>query len=973
MSEDQRPSDEVNATERLPTEPVPDASESGQRIGPYHLLQKIGEGGMGEVWLAEQTEPVRRKVALKVIKQGMDTKAVVARFEAERQALALMDHPAIAKVYDAGATPQGRPYFVMEHVQGVPITEHCDRHKLTNRQRLDLFMQVCEGVQHAHHKAVIHRDLKPSNVLVSIRDDQPVAKIIDFGVAKATAQRLTEQTMQTQLGQMIGTPAYMSPEQAEMTGQDIDTRTDVYALGVMLYELLVGALPFDPKEFHQAGLEGMVRKIREDEPPKPSTRLSTLGEHSTQSAERRRTELPALRRELSGDLDWITLKALEKDRTRRYSSPQELAADIERHLTDQPVLASPPSTVYRMQKFVRRHRFGVAAATAGVLMLVAFAVTMAVQAHRIASERDRAEQAKADLESVVEFQSGMLSEVDTEGIGRRLLADLRERAAEATRKRRGTEEEIEETMAWFDALFRDVNSTGAALRVIDEEILGRAGEAIETRFGEQPLIEARLRDTIGTTYLELGLYERAAPHLELALATRERSLDRDDPDTLTSINNLGVLLFAQGRPDEAESYWREALEGRRRVLGGDHPSTLLSINNMGGLLMSQGKLDEAEPYLRQALEGTRRVLGDDDPATLKAINNMGILLLERGKLAEAEPYFREALESERRVLGDAHPLTLASINQMGGLLMSQGKLAEAEPYFREALESERRVLGDDHPLTLASINRMGGLLMSQGKLAEAEPYYLEALDGLGRVLGDDHPGTAGTMNSLALLYHNQGRLDEAEPLYLEAVATQRRVLGDDHPSTLGPMANLANLYAVQGHYDKAEPLYLETLEIHERVFGENHPDTLASMNNLAVFYTAQGRSEEAKRLLEAAVARGEKAHNTETEVYPVSVHSLGELHLATGNLDEAERYLRRALELYQLQGGHQFLGLVLNQLAGLSARQGDHAKALGFLRQSLGSDNLDRRTLESPDLASLHGDPEFEAIVAEVMKRVGEE
>jgi non-specific serine/threonine protein kinase/serine/threonine-protein kinase len=298
---------------------------------------------MGEVWLAEQTEPVTRRVALKVIKQGMDTKQVVARFEAERQALAMMDHPAVAKVFDAGATPEGRPYFAMEYVKGVPITTHCDRHRLSNAERLKLFMQVCEGVQHAHQKAIIHRDLKPSNVLVSIQDGKAVPKIIDFGVAKATAQRLTEKTVFTQLGVLIGTPEYMSPEQAEMTEQDVDTRTDVYSLGVMLYELLVGALPFDPKELRSGGYDGIRRKIREEDPPRPSTRLSTLGDRSAESAKCRQVDLPSLQRQLRGDLDWITMKALEKDRTRRYGSPMELAADVERHLEHRPVLASPPS------------------------------------------------------------------------------------------------------------------------------------------------------------------------------------------------------------------------------------------------------------------------------------------------------------------------------------------------------------------------------------------------------------------------------------------------------------------------------------------------------------------------------------------------------------------------------------------------------------------------------------------------------
>jgi serine/threonine protein kinase len=539
--------DENRQSTELPTiEAGPTPDETARQIGPYRLLDKLGEGGMGEVWLAEQTEPVKRKVALKLIKQGMDTKQVVARFEAERQALAMMDHPAIAKIYDAGATPRGRPYFAMEYVQGLPITEHCDRHTLTNRQRLELFLQVCEGVQHAHHKAVIHRDLKPSNVLVSILDDKPVPKVIDFGVAKATAQRLTDRTMHTQLGVLIGTPAYMSPEQAEMTGQDIDTRTDVYALGVMLYELLVGALPFDSEEFQRVGLEAIVRKIREDDPPKPSTRLSTLGKHSTESAVRRRTEFPALRRELSGDLDWITMKALEKDRKQRYSSLQEFAADIERYLTDQPVLASPPSAAYRARKFVKRHTWGVVAATAVALVLPAITLVMTIQAGRIASERDRAnaEAARANQEAEAK---GQVSE---------FLKDL-----------------------------FTVSDPGEARgnSITARELLDKGAEKIEGMVEEQPETGAELMDTMGTVYQKLGLYPQAEPLLERALAERRRVLGEDHPDTLGSMNHLADLYGDQGRHDEAEPLLLEALETSRRVLGDDHPYTASTLYNLACL------------------------------------------------------------------------------------------------------------------------------------------------------------------------------------------------------------------------------------------------------------------------------------------------------------------------------------------------------------------------------------------------------
>ncbi|MBZ5500453.1 MAG: serine/threonine protein kinase [Acidobacteriia bacterium] len=309
-------------------------TEQPKCIGPFRILETLGHGGMGVVYLAEQKKPLRRKVAIKVIKFGMDTKEVVARFESERQALALMNHQNIARVFDAGATETGRPFFVMEYVQGVSISEYCDNLRLNTRQRLELFIPVCQAIQHAHQKGIIHRDIKPSNVLVTILDGRPVAKIIDFGVAKATNQRLTEKTLFTQHGHLVGTPEYMSPEQAEMSGLDVDTTTDVYSLGVMMYELLVGALPFDRKRLRKAAYDEMRRIIREEEPPTPTKRLSSLGNEAKQIADRRRTDVVSLQRQIQGDLDWITMKAMDKDRTRRYQSASELEADISRHFND---------------------------------------------------------------------------------------------------------------------------------------------------------------------------------------------------------------------------------------------------------------------------------------------------------------------------------------------------------------------------------------------------------------------------------------------------------------------------------------------------------------------------------------------------------------------------------------------------------------------------------------------------------------
>ena len=396
-----------------------------ERVGPYRILERIGEGGMGVVYLAEQQEPIRRRVALKLIKLGMDTEQVIARFESERQALALMSHPNVARVLEAGATAEGRPFFVMEYVAGIPITDYCDRYHLSLRERLELFLQACEAIQHAHQKGLIHRDIKPSNVLVTTEEDRPVVKVIDFGVAKATTQRLTERTLFTRHGILVGTPEYMSPEQAEGGGLDVDTRTDVYSLGVLLYVLMVGALPFDSEDLRRAGFDEIRRRIREDAPPRPSTRVSSLGPESVPAAKNRRTDLTTLTRELKGDLDWIVMKALEKEPPRRYGSPSDLAAEIRRHLSDQPVLARPPSAVYRLHKLVRRHRLVVAATVLVVLALVGGAAVSTWQAVRATrAERlalEEAETARQVADFVVD-----LFELSDPGVARGETVTARE-------------------------------------------------------------------------------------------------------------------------------------------------------------------------------------------------------------------------------------------------------------------------------------------------------------------------------------------------------------------------------------------------------------------------------------------------------------------------------------------------------------------------------------------------------------------
>jgi eukaryotic-like serine/threonine-protein kinase len=497
----------------------PTAAASGTVIGSYHLLQLIGQGGMGEVWLAEQKHPVRRRVAIKLIKAGMDTREVVSRFESERQALALMDHPSIAKVFDAGSTPQGRPYFVMEYVTGTPITDYCDKHKLPMSSRLELFIRVCEGVQHAHQKAILHRDLKPSNILVAEVDGKPTPRIIDFGVAKATSQRLTADSMFTRVGAIVGTPGYMSPEQADSAGADVDTRTDVYSLGAVLYELLVGALPLD---FSKTPPDQFPRRLREEDAPRPSNKLSTLGEQSSIAAQNRGADRPTLARQLRGDLDAITLKSLEKERSRRYATPAEFAADIGRYLRNEPVMACPDSGAYRARKYVRRHRIAAAVVASAAVLLMSVAVAQSFELQRTRRERDRADR-------VTEFMTGMFKVSDpSEARGN----DIRAR-----------------------------------------EILDRAAKDIHTGLAKDPELQAQMMHVMGDVYKGLGLYARAESLLRNAVEIRRQTLGVKHGDTAKSMQDLASVLNDESRYAEAEKWSRETMEARRRALGSEHRDT----------------------------------------------------------------------------------------------------------------------------------------------------------------------------------------------------------------------------------------------------------------------------------------------------------------------------------------------------------------------------------------------------------------
>ncbi len=833
----------------------------GSRIGQYRLLQLIGEGGFGSVFLAEQERPLIRKVALKIIKLGMDTRHVVALFEQERQALAIMDHPNIARVLDAGATETGRPYFVMDLVKGDPIADYCDRHNLSIEQRLELFSQVCNAVQHAHTKGIIHRDLKPSNILVTTQDGQPVAKVIDFGIAKAIASKLTERTLFTEHKQLIGTPEYMSPEQAEGS-LDIDTRTDVYSLGVLLYELLTGSTPFSGKSLRSAGYAEIQRIIREVDPPKPSTRLSQSTETLAAVAANRQTEPGRLGSIVRGELDWIVMRALEKDRQRRYETASEFAVDIRRYLNGEAIVAAPPSRSYRLRKFVMRNKGLVLAGSSVATALAIGAVAFAWQASVANEARSRAVLAEidaqnraAELESVTEFQARMLAQVDPTAAGALLTKDVTAQFEAALARDGVLEAEKASQARVFEDAWSRVNATDTARNLIDRTILTPGAEAIDRQFASQPLVAAQLRNTLADLYRNLALYDAALPLQEEALQARRRLLGNEHVATIDSMNGLGNLLRSQGKLAEAEVVSREAMDTARRVLGNQHPLTLVTVHNVSFVLQAQGKADEAEILCREALAGERAVLGEEHSDTLASIGNLALILQAQGKLAEAEVLHRESLDKRRRVLGEAHPETLIAMTNLANLLMAQSKFTDAEPILRDATQKYRRVLGESHPDTLAAINNLSFTLQNQGRLAEAEPYLREAMEKYRRTLGDSHPSTMVAINNMGILLQDLNRMPEAERYLREALELRRRNLGDEHPHTLDSIGNVGRLLQAENRLAEAEPFLREALEKKRRIRGEEHPDTLVSINNLGALLQAQGRYEEAEAAFRDAMEK----------------------------------------------------------------------------------------------------------------------
>jgi tetratricopeptide (TPR) repeat protein len=828
-------------------EPADVGSERpGDTIGRYRLVKSLGEGGFGTVWLAEQFQPVRRQVALKIIKLGMDTAQVVARFEQERQALALMDHPNVARVLDAGATASGRPYFVMDLVQGVPIHEYCDRERLSVPARLRLFTQVCAAVQHAHMKGIIHRDLKPSNVLVSTRDGKPHATVIDFGIAKATSSKLTDRSLVTEAYQVIGTLQYMSPEQSQAS-PDIDTRTDVYSLGVILYELLAGTTPYDSGTFERAMLSEILRMIAESDPPPPSARVTSARDTLTQLADTRATDVRTLPGALRGDLDWIVLRAIEKDRDRRYESAEALAADIRRHLEGEEVLAAPPSGAYRMRKFVRRHRGPVAAAAAVAASLVAGVIAFAWQAGVARDERDAAVQARE--------------------------AAVKAREAESVERKRS--EDVATLMeSLFEGVTPDAQDGRGDLRSQLVERLGDVTRQLDAGTGD-PMVGARIRLAIGTTLMSLAEPQAAEAQFRTARETLKKELAPGDPRIQSATLGLAGAVEHCGRFGEAVALVEEA----RAEAAGSSDGSVASAEDLDHMLgmirQAEGRLDLAVPLFEAAAAAVDRKGGPKTSDDLLVLHTLATAYRDIGRPEEAVTRLRDVLARRRELLGEDHTDTLMTANSLAVSLTSAKRLEEALAVQKDTLDALLRRRAPEHTMVLGCEANLAGTLSQLGRHDEA----IARIERICRIADGrfppESPDRVRPHMVLVSTYAAAGRLADATRVFDELRPRMWAVFGPAHDRVASLTAAFAHRAAQLGDASRAVAWLEEGAAAAEKARGPDHESVLEIREALGAVLRGSGDAARAAEILADVVERSRRTRGADDLRTLSAMHALG--------------------------------------------------------------------------------------------------
>jgi serine/threonine-protein kinase len=761
-------------------------------IGPWRVVRLLGRGGMGSVYLVERADgQFDQKAALKLSRVGFDDESAMTRFLAERQIVARLEHPNIARLIDGGVADDGRPYFAMELVTGEPLLSYVDTHRLSIRERLALFVQLGEAVQYAHRHLVVHRDVKPSNALVTA---DGVLKLLDFGIAKLFDPDAGLTGEGTMTRDRMMTPAYAAPEQ--IAGGSITTATDVYAMGVVLYELLSGRRPFDVSGRSPRDLE---QDVLERAPDRPSTLVDD-----------RRT-----RRQVAGDLDTICLTALRKEPERRYRSAEQLVEDVRRHLAGLPVSARPDTISYRSAKFVRRHAIGVPMTIAAALLIVGAAVALAVQSAQAARERDKAQQVAALLIDV--FEVADPSEIRGAQVTAREVLD---RGVERVERALGSQPDVQaDLLAVLGRVYRNLGlyerATGLTARALD---------LVAGLQGERSVMAAATRSRLGELLYLKGDYPRAESTLRNALAVQEQSAGPDSPEVALTLNHLGKTLQAEGRLDDAEAALRRALSISTAAYGEWHVQVAEAVTNLGAVMFVRGKLDDAEPLFRRALDIRRRVTGDDHPLVAAALSNLATLLSRKGDLDDAERIGREALAVARRVYGQEHPRVATVLNNLGLTEFARSNPAAAEPLLAESLTMRRKLLPPAHPETAQSLANLGLVVQTLKRPAEALPMYEEALAIRRKALGAEHVLVAQTLNNLGLLHQSLGDLAGADRDLRQSLSMLRKTAGESHPLVTQGIVNLASLSCERRRLSEAEQLYQEALGRQRATLPAGHKD-----------------------------------------------------------------------------------------------------------------------------------------------------